>query len=88
MYAGTSQNCCRTPCKACLQYTVMFQLKLLNLNAESSRSEAAARNVPTWVLSAAAPVVCQATDMLWKVLNAAFFPFYASQSFETVIKSA
>jgi len=64
MYAGTSQNCCRTPSKARLQYTVMFQFKFLNLHTVSSRSGDVTGNAPTRVASTAAPVVCQATDML------------------------
>lgn len=37
MRAGTLQYCCRTPCKACLQYAVMVQLKFLCLQAVSSK---------------------------------------------------
>lgn len=87
MYAGTSQNCCRTPCKACLQYTVMFYLKFLNLHAVLSRSGAMTGNVPIWVVSAAARCM-PGYRQVEKDVTATLLPSRAAQGFETVTKSA
>lgn len=62
--ADRSQNCCRTPCKTFLQYTVMFQLKFLNFHKVSSRSGAIIANVPTWS-HLQQPVLCSRLQTWW-----------------------
>lgn len=60
--ADRSQNCCRTPCKTCLQ--VMFQLKFLNFHEVSSRSGAVTATVPTWS-GLQQPLLCSRLQTWW-----------------------